>query len=171
MRTQRDIAKAFEDVAGAFRHRPELGIGTQSSVTKVVNGLLCEVSEGDWTFSVDMPEAAGGSGTAPTPGVLGRAALGSCLAMSYMMWASKLGIEINALEVQVQADYDEGAIFGTSDAAPGYSEVRYCVKIESAADEAVIIRLLDEADRHSPYLDVFTRPQQLVRRVEVTAPV
>jgi len=30
-------------------------------VTKVVDGLLCEIREGDWTLSVDMPEAAGGS--------------------------------------------------------------------------------------------------------------
>jgi uncharacterized OsmC-like protein len=169
MSTQPEIAKAFDIVAGAFRHDPELGIGTETSVTKVVDGLLCEIREGDWTLSVDMPEAAGGSGTAPTPGVVGRAALGSCLALTYMMWASKEGIEIQSLEVEVQADFDDGAIFGTSDAAPGYSEVRYCVKIQSGADEADIVRLLDEADRHSPYLDVFTRPQQLVRQVEITA--
>ena len=61
MSTQPEIAKAFELVAGAFRQKPELGIGTQTSVTKVVDGLLCEIREGDWTLSVDMPEAAGGS--------------------------------------------------------------------------------------------------------------
>ena len=168
--TQSEIRTAFVEVATAFRHKPELGVGTQTSVTKVVDGLRCDVREGDWTLSVDMPEAAGGSATAPTPGVFGRAALGSCLAMSYMMWASKDGIEIRSLEVEVEADFDEGAIFGTSDAAPGYSEVRYRVKIQSSADEADIVRLLDEADRHSPYRDVFTRPQHLVRQVEIIAP-
>jgi len=170
MSRQPAIAKAFGDVAGALGHSPELGIGSETSVARVVDGLLCEVSEGDWTFSVDMPEVAGGSATAPTPGVFGRAALGSCLALTYMMWASKAGIEIQHLEVEIQADFDEGAIFGTSDAAPGYSEVRYCVRIQSGADEADIVRLLDEADRHSPYLDVFSRPQQLVRQVEITPP-
>ena len=170
MSSQTDIAAAFAHVATAFRREPELGVGTETSVTKVIDGLLCEVREGDWTLSVDMPEAAGGSGAAPTPGVLGRAALGSCLALTYMMWASKEGIAIQRLEVEVQADFDEGAIFGTSATAPGYSAVRYRVKIESGADEADIVRLLDEADRHSPYLDVFARPQHLVRQVEITTP-
>ncbi len=170
MNRQPEIATAFAGVATAFQHKPELGIGTQTSVTTIVDGLLCDVREGEWTLSVDMPEAAGGSGTAPTPGVFGRAALGSCLALTYMMWASKEGINIQKLEVEVQADFDEGAIFGTSDADPGYSEVRYCVKIQSEADEADIVRLLDRADRHSPYRDVFARPQQLIRQIEITTP-
>jgi len=170
MSTQSEISKAFGDVAAAFRREPELGVGTETSVISVVDGLRCEIRDGDWSLSVDMPEAAGGSGSAPTPGVLGRAALGSCLALTYMMWASKEGIDIQSLHVEVQADFDDGAMFGTSDAAPGYSEVRYAVKIQSGSDEAAIIRLLDEAERHSPYLDVFTRPQRVVRRIEITTP-
>lgn len=168
MSTQLEISRAFGEVAMAFRQEPELGIGSETSVTKVIDGLRCEVREGDWTLSVDMPEAAGGSATAPTPGVFGRAALGSCLALTYMMWASKEGIEIQALEVEVQADFDNGVLFGTSDAVAGYSEVRYRVRIQSSADEADIVRVLDDADRHSAYLDVFARPQRLVRELDIT---
>lgn len=170
MSTQAEIGTAFREVATAFGNKPELGIGTETSVTTVIDGLRCEVREGDWTLSVDMPEAAGGSETAPTPGILGRAALGSCLALTYMMWASKEGIEIERLEVEVQADFDEGAIFGTSAGPAGYSEVRYRVSVQSSADEVDIVRVLDEADRHSPYLDVFSRPQRLVRQLDITAP-
>jgi len=36
---------------------------------------------------------------APTPGVLGRAALGSCLAIGYMMYAAKTGVPLAGLEV------------------------------------------------------------------------
>ncbi len=170
MTTQTEIGRAFAEVATAFRREPELGLGSGTSVTKVIDGLRCEVREGDWTLSVDMPEAAGGSGAAPTPGVFGRAALGSCLALTYMMWASKEGIEIQSLDVEVQAEFDDGVLFGTSDAVAGYSEVRYRVRIRSGADEADIVRLLDEAERHSAYLDVFTRPQQLVRQLDITTP-
>lgn len=170
MSTQSEIRTAFGEVATAFRQEPELGVGSESSVTRVIDGLRCEVREGDWTLSVDMPEAAGGSETAPTPGVFGRGALGSCLALTYMMWASKEGIEIQTLEVEVQADFDDGVLFGTSDAVAGYSEVRYRVRIQSSADEADIVRVLDEADRHSAYRDVFARPQRLVRQLDITTP-
>ncbi len=170
MGTQSEIRTAFGNVATALRQAPELGIGTETSVTTVTDGLRCKVREGDWTLSVDMPEVAGGSAAAPTPGAYGRAALGSCLALTYMMWTSKEGIEIDTLEVEIQADFDDGVIFGTSDAAPGYSEVRYQVRIRSAADQADIVRVLDEAERHSPYLDVFARPQRLVRQLDISPP-
>lgn len=170
MSTQSEIKEAFVGVATALRQEPALGLGSETSVTKVIDGLRCEVSEGDWTLAVDMPEVAGGSGAAPSPGVFGRAALGSCLALTYMMWASKEGIEIQSLEVEVQADFDNGVLFGTSDAVAGYSEVRYRVRIQSGAPEAEIVRLLDDADRHSAYLDVFARPQHLVRQLDIIAP-
>ncbi|MBA2293335.1 MAG: OsmC family protein [Gemmatimonadales bacterium] len=114
-----------------------------------------------------MPDNAGGSGAGPTPGVFGRAALGSCLAMGITMYAAKLGIAIETLEVEIQADYDDGAMYGVSDSPPGYTEVRYAVRIESTADEDAILHMLDEADRHSPYLDVFQRAQACRRSVQI----
>jgi uncharacterized OsmC-like protein len=170
MTTQSEIREAFVGVATALRHEPALGVGSGTSVTRVIDGLRCEVVEGDWTIAVDMPPIAGGSGTAPTPGAYGRAALGSCLAMTYMMWVSKEGIAIQSLAVEVQADFDDGVLFGTSDGVAGYTEVRYRVSIKSQAAEADIVRVLDEADRHSAYRDVFARPQRLVRELDITAP-
>ena len=104
-----------------------------------------------------VPDSVGGNASGPTPGVYGRAAFGSCLAIGYMMKASAMNIKINSLEVEVQADYDDGALFGTSSAAPGYLEVRYTVTVESDAAENDILQMLDIADKQSPYLDVFAR--------------
>jgi len=114
-----------------------------------------------------MPKTAGGTEAGPTPGFYGRAALGSCLAIGYMMRAAKMGVPIRALEVEVQADYDDGALFGVSDAPPGYSEIRTIVTVESSAPEADVRRVLDEADRHSPYLDVFSRAQKCTRTLNL----
>lgn len=170
MSTQAEIKAAFAEAADALQRTPELGYGTATSVSRVIDGLRCDVREGEWTMSVDLPEVAGGSASAPTPGAFGRAALGSCLALTYMMWASKEGLEIQSLEVEVQADFDNGVLFGTSDAPAGYSEVRVQVRIQSAADEADVLLVLDEAHRHSAYLDVFTRSQQLIRQVDFITP-
>ena len=161
------IGTAFERVANAISRRPSLGHGTAVSVTRVTSGLRCESKEGSWQCVADMPENAGGAGSAPTPGVLGRAALGSCLAMGITMYAAKLGIAIDSLEVEIQADYDDGALFGVSDTAPGYTEVRYAVRIDSSADGNAILQMLDEAERHSPYLDVFQRAQVCRRSVQI----
>src|SRR4030095_4202120 len=118
----------------ALSLKPSLGLGTGISKTRIVNGLTCEVTEGSWKLQADMPEAAGGNAAGPTPGVYGRAALGSCLAIGYMMRAATKNIAINSIEVEVQASYDDGPLFGsTSDVPPGYTEVKYIVTIESDA--------------------------------------
>lgn len=164
------IKAAFERIADAMTRRPSLGRGTGVSKTRIGPGLRCEIEEGPWRLATDMSEQAGGSGSAPTPGVFGRAALGSCLATAYMMYAARLGVPFDALEVEVQADYDDGALFGVADVPPGYSEVRYIVTVESSAPEADILRVLDEADAHDPYLDVFSRAQACRREVRIEQP-
>ncbi len=167
MKEQEDIKVKFNRSQKTLRLKPELGIGSAISRTRILNGLSCETKEGDWVFKADMPKQIGGAATASSPGALGRAALGSCLAIGYMLWASKLDIIIEDLEVDIEADFDDGALFGTSDAPPGYLEIRYLVKIKSPSSPIEIENLLNLGDKHSPYLDVFSQPQTCIRRVEL----
>ncbi len=167
MKEQEDIKNKFIRTQKALTLKPSLGMGTGISKTRIVNGLSCETREGDWVFKTDMPKQVGGSATASTPGALGRAALGSCLAIGYMLWASKLEVPIDSLEVEIEADYDDGALFDTSNNYPGYLEIRYTVRIKSPASDDDIENLLNTGDKHSPYLDVFSRAQSCVRQVEI----
>jgi len=164
------IKVAVERSTNALSLKPSLGLGTGVSKTRIKNGLTCEIEEGNWKFLADMPESIGGNAQGPTPGVYGRAALGSCLAIGYMMMAAKMNIPISSLEVEVQADYDDGALLGTAEIAPGYTEVRYVVTIESEAAEEDILAMINDADRHSPYLDVFSRGQDCKREVHIISP-
>ena len=164
------IKLAIDRSIQAIKLKPSLALGTGLSRTRVINGLHCEIEEGEWKFKADMPASVGGEGSGPTPGIYGRAALGSCLAIGYMMMAAKKGIHVSRLEVEIQADFDDGALLGTSDEVPGYSEVRYNVLIECDANEALIMEMLNEADKRSPYLDVFSRAQQCRREVQIVTP-
>jgi len=168
MQANEKIKSGFVRVSSAFAQRPALGRGTATSKASIKDGLTCEIREGNWTMIADMPEQAGGNGAGPTPGVFGRAALGSCLAIGYMMRASTMNIPVAGLEVEIRADYDDGALFGTApNVPPGYLEIRYSVTVDSDAPEEAIMRMLDEADRHSPYLDVFSRAQSCRREVSI----
>jgi uncharacterized OsmC-like protein len=165
------IKTALERTTKALTLKPALGRDTKTSVTRVRQGLTCDVQEGDWKLSVDMPAAVGGDGSAPTPGVYGRAAFGGCLAIGYMMQAAKLGVSIQSLEVEVQADFDDGVLLGVHNDVPaGYTEVRYTVTIESDAPEQDIMRVLNEGDARSPYLDVFGRAQTCKRTIKIVSP-
>ncbi len=160
-RTIREIA---ERNARTLALKPSRGHLTGVTKARVVGGLRCEITDGPWKLAADMPVKAGGEETAPTPGALGRGALASCLAIGITTWAARLGIAIDALEVEVQADFDARGELGVGkDIPPGYQEVRYSVSIDSPASEESLAELIETAERHSPYLDVFSRAQNMER--------
>jgi len=138
--------------------KPSRGHLTCTTRARLADGLRCEIEEGPWRLAADLPAKVGGDDTAPTPGVLGRAALAGCLTIGIAHWAARLGVPIGSLEVEVEADFDARGELGVGHGiAPGYSEVRYVVSIDSPAPRHELDRLLDTAERHSPYLDVFGR--------------
>lgn len=164
------IKTTFERNAQAITARPSVGRGTATTRVRLRDGLTCDVEDGKWKLTVDMSAKSGGDGRAPDPGVYGRTALGSCLAISYQLWAAKLGVVFSRLEVDVQADYDSGGYHGVADVPAGYGQVRYTVSVDSDAPEADVLNVLDQADAHSPYLDVFTRALDVRREVRVAQP-
>src|ERR1051326_3902240 len=128
----RDDLKHIVDVSlNDLRADPSSGRGTATTVVRVRDGVTCDVEDGPWKLIVDEMHGDGGSGLGPDPGVFARASLGSCLAMGYVMWAAHLGIALDGVEVTVEGDYDAPAMMGLADdRPPGFSEVRYEVRIE-----------------------------------------
>jgi uncharacterized OsmC-like protein len=119
--------------------------------------------------AVGIGEKSGGTNAGPSPGVLGPA-LGSCLAVGSAMRAARLGVQIDTLEVRVEADYDSRGELDVSDSVPpGYTQVRYHVKVSSPAPEADVRRVIDTADRYSPYRDVFARAHDVRRELTIEA--
>lgn len=165
-----EIRTILERNVKAVSLRPVAGQNTARTKVRLKPGLECEVIEGPWQLTVAMSEKSGGTGTGPNPGVLGRGALGSCLALGYAMWAIRLGVPLDSLEVDVEADYDSRGELGVSDdVPPGYTQVRYTVTVSSPASEADVRRLLDTADRYSPYRDVFARAHDVRREIKIVA--
>ena len=165
------IRTILERNATAVRLRPAVGQNTARTKVRLKPGLECELTEGPWKLTVAMGEKSGGTNAGPNPGVLGRGALASCLALGYGMWAIRLGVPIDSLEVEVEADYDARGELGVSDEIPpGYTQVRYIVTVSSPAPEDDVRRVLDTADRCSPYRDVFARAHDVRREVRITAP-
>ena len=165
------IRTAIERNVKAVSLRPSVGQGTAVTRARLRPGLSCEIEEGPWRFVAGMTEKYGGNNAGPNPGVYGRAALASCLAIGYSMWAARLEVQIDALEVEVHADYDVRGELGVSDSvSPGYSDIRCVVTVESPAAEADVLRVLDTADRHSSWLDDYRRALPVSRHVRITAP-
>jgi uncharacterized OsmC-like protein len=150
--------------------RPSIGQNTAVTRVRLRDGLACDIEEGPWKLVADMSPKYGGAGDGPNPGVFGRAALGSCLAIGYAIWATRLGITIDALDVEVHADYDARGELGVSDdVPPGYLRIRYVVTVTSPASEADIRHWLDTADRYSSWRDNVARAVPIERELRVTS--
>ncbi|MCB1743020.1 MAG: OsmC family protein [Gammaproteobacteria bacterium] len=147
--------------------RPERGHLTAVTRARIDVGLRCEISEGDWRLAADLPGKAGGNDSAPTPGMLGRGALASCLAMGIRIWAARMEVPLDSVEVEVQADFDARGELGFPGVTAGYQAIRSIVRITSPAPAARVSELLERAERHSPYLDVVARAQALQRVLEL----
>ena len=170
MDQQERIKESFERNVKALRLRDSLGKGTAVTTVDVVDGLTCSISDGDWTLAVDMPEKHGGNNAGPNPGILGRGALGTCLAMGYARWAAILGVQIDRIQVEIHADYDARGEYAVSDISPTYSEIRYVVNIESESPEEEINTMLDHADKYTAFLAAFRDPQRVIRQVNILKP-
>jgi len=165
------LRNAVERNVKAIGLRPSIGQGTAVTKVRIRDGCTADIEDGGWKLTADESQKDGGNGEGPDPGVYGRAALGSCVAMGYAMWAAKLGVPVDSIEVDVEADYDARGMFGLDGSiSPGWSAMRYKVRIESSAPEADVTRVLDYADAISPLLDDFTRALPVSRDVQISAP-
>lgn len=148
--------------------KPGRGHLTGVTRARIEDGLRCVIEDGPWTLAADMPVKVGGEETAPTPGALGRGALASCVAITIAAWAARWEIPLEAVQVEIQAEFDARGELGMDDSIPpGYEEVRYVISIESPASEEVIAELIATAERYSPYVDVFARGQTMKRIVRL----
>lgn len=164
------IREALERNVRAVSARRSVGRGMATTKAVLSPGLECTVSEGTHSLKVAMTQKYGGTGDGPNPGVLGRAALASCLAIGYGMWAARLGVPFDSLEVEVQADYDVSGELGVDDTVrPGYASMRYLVTVTSTSPGEDVLRVLDTADLHSSYRDIFSNGVPLTREVRVSA--
>jgi len=164
------IKSTFERNGRAIELRPGIGQKTAVMKTRVVNGLHVETEEGRWKLVCDASEKSGGTGAGPDPGFAVRAALGNCLAMGYVTWAAYLGVPIESVEIEIQADFDVRGQHGVDDIPAGYSEIRYHVRIESNAAEKDVRRVIELADKTSMVGDVFRRAHKLVCDLTVAKP-
>ena len=77
-------------------------VSTEHATCVLSDGLKCDISTGGIELLADMPEAYGGSGSAPNPGVSVRAGMASCLAILVKMTADQMDLGLRRVEVDLE---------------------------------------------------------------------
>ena len=149
-----EIKELYDRKARAMARRPAFGRGSGHACARLVGkGLTCEVDLEDRTMRVDQPAGEGGAGSAAHPGQLMRASLAACLAMGYRIWAARLQVPLDGVDVGVTVDFDARGQAGVADdVAIGWQRLQMDVVVTTAAPEADVRRVVETADRLSPML-------------------
>lgn len=172
MSENQDLKTIIDRKIRAIRLRPSIGQGTATTVARVRGGITCEIEDGGWKLIADESVGDGGGGLGPDPGVYGRAALGSCLAIGYAEWAAHMEVPIDTIEVVVEADYDARGMFGIDDSVPpGWGAIRCTTTIASSAPPERIRELVEYADRMSPLLDDMRRALPVTNELRIASAV
>jgi uncharacterized OsmC-like protein len=156
-----DIREAIEGASGYLRAHPEEARYTDSPATaRLATGLrVVTTGPNGELVDTDMVAAVGGSGSAPSPGWILRAAEASCIATLLAMRAAQTGATITSLEVEVDSESDDRGILGLDDSIPaGPLSTRIRVGIVAPGlDDEEVRGLVDWAVDHCPVVDAVRR--------------
>jgi len=166
-----DLRTIYEQQTRVLRRHPALGRISARANVKLVAELACEARRANRITRVDLPADEGGRDSAPTPGDLIRAGLGACLAMGYRIWAARLGVDIDAVEVNVTCELDVRGQLGIADEVPiGWQRLLIEARVTSAAAATDVQRVVECANRLSPMLANFSPAIERVHTLIILSP-
>jgi uncharacterized OsmC-like protein len=141
-----------------------------SAVATLRGGLVVDVvGRGGEAVTTDMVAAVGGTGSAPSPGWLLRAAAASCVATLIAMRAAMLDIELKALEVTVDSESDDRGILDIDPSVPaGPLSLRVAASVRAAgADTERLREVVAWGISHCPVTDAVERAVPVEVSIEV----
>jgi uncharacterized OsmC-like protein len=117
-----------------------------------------------FVLHADEPPVLLGEDKAPNPVEFILHALAACLTTSLTYHAAARGIRMDAIESNIEGDLDLRGFLGLDvDVRKGYSGIRVCMKVKSAA----AAEQLKELTKFSPVFDIVSNPVPVTVDVEV----
>lgn len=114
-------------------------------------------SAGRHAFTIDEPPTLGGDDTGANPVEHLLAALGSCQVISYQVWAAKLGLAVDSIDVDVTGALDVRGFFGLDETVrPGFTTLHVEAHITGPEPRERYEELTRVVERYCPVLDVVT---------------
>ena len=168
--TPAQLKDLYARKASALARRPVFARGSRQARVRLGSDLRCDIEHPAHTLVADAAADDGGQGLGPDPGELMSASVGASLAMSYRLWAARLDVPIEAIEVTLLGEHDERGQLGSDDIPVGWQRLVITVSITSPAPEAAVRQVVEVANRRAPMLANLSPAIERVFRLSVTAP-
>jgi uncharacterized OsmC-like protein len=159
---QEDLEEAQVIIRTA--HRWTGGFGIEGHTKEIESAG--EITPRAFEFKTDWPEDVGGADTGPSPGEAILGALAGCVGLSYVANAINRGVEIDRIEIVIEASADLGSVFEAGNTRPGFSNIEILVKVGSNADPQTLADLGQAATRTSTVFDSLVSPVPVTLTVQ-----
>ena len=159
MHSDAKIRDALLRVIEVFKKRPQKALSTNRATAVVEAGLRCSFTQGESGAVMDMPEIMGGENAGPTPGFYARAGIAGCVSMGIKQAAILAKLDFKKVTVDIETDFDDGAMFGLGSASAAPLVTRLAIAIETDLPEAEVAALVDDALRKDPWFLALKEPQ------------
>ena len=163
-----ELKATLDSIADGATLNPSAASVTFGAASELVDLLEVGVRIRDHEVTVDEPASLGGGNAGPNPVEYALLALGSCWAITYRFWATKLGMQIETCKVDVRGDLDIRGVFGLDDEVrPGYRGVQVDIELsgpESASSYELLAKTVED---HCPVLDIFANRTPVTSKLTV----
>ena len=159
-----EAREAMDAIAERFA-TDERAQRTLTATAVLGEGLRVDMAIRDHRLTIDEPKGIGGTDAGPSPVELLLASLTACQAITYRVWAMRLGIALETVAVETEGDMDLRGFLGGGDSATpaGFTALRLTVALGGPELPERYRELADAVDRHCPVLD-FARTSVPVKR-------
>lgn len=147
----RTIREAQTAVIERMRKDLAAACSTIVATGRIEDGLTCHVTQGRHGATLDLGRGMGGDAAGPSPGFFARAAIIGCVGIGVKMLAAREGLVFRAIEVTVETDFDDASLMGLSPRTAAPYETRIGIEIDTDADAAAVLDLVDRALAVDPW--------------------
>jgi len=160
-----EIRAAQERVIAVFQQKPQAALSTIKGSARIEDGLTCAFRQGKHEAVMDMGKVLGGDEKGPTPGFFIRAGLAGCVAIGIKLAATREAVAIDAIDVDVEMDFDDGAMLGVGSNTAAPLATRFIVSVRSPAPWETVTAMIDRALEADPYFLALRDAQNVTARV------
>jgi len=114
-----------------------------------------DVTIRDLTFSIDEPEARGGTNMGPAPTEAALAALAGCTNVIGNKCAGKLGVDIGHLSIEITCEFDRRGVTLEEEIDVPFVALRQVVTSDGTATEEDLSRVASNVAKYCPLSKLF----------------
>lgn len=152
----------IQQTAYAIKENPDLKIKNWSAHIQWEKGVQNKVFIRDFdSFLIDEPEILGGTDKAPNPVEYLISAAGSCFAITFEVMASQKEIQLESVDIKIEADLNAAVFLGIEEGESGILNPRIELIVNAEASKEELREIANNALVKSPVLCSLKKEVQL----------